>query len=245
MRFDRNRAVITGGAHGIGAATCRQLISEGGEVLIADSDAAAAERLAEEVDPCATAWPMDVSDPAAWSELSQYLLDTGNGELDVLVNNAFTVTVRSAKDLHPDDWERQISVDLSAVYHSVHALLPLLTAASGSVVNISSVHAVLGYPGHPAYAAAKGGVTSLTRQLSAEYATAVRFNAVLPGAIDTRLWRDVNKTDRLHHAGLAAQKRLGTPEEVAAAVAFLASDDASYITGSSLAVDGGLTSSCY
>lgn len=245
MRFQGTRAVVTGGAHGIGAASCHRFVAEGGEVVVADTDAAAAEQLAEELGSAARSWTIDVSDEHAWSRLRRHLVETGDGALDVLVNNAFTVTVRPAGELAASEWERQIGVDLSAVYHSVYSLLPLLQSARGAVVNVASVHAVLGYPGHPAYAAAKGGVVALTRQLSAEYGMNVRFNSVLPGAIRTRIWDDANEQERDHHAALAAQGRLGKPEEVAAAIALLGSDDASYISGSCLTVDGGLTSSCY
>jgi len=244
-RFDGMRALVTGAAHGIGASTCRRLADEGAAVFVADIDSAAAAQLANEFGPAATATATDVGDPTACSELARGFADGGDGGLDVLVNNAFTVTINPAGQLAAADWEREIDLNLSGVYHGVHALLPLLHRSRGAVVNVSSVHAVVGYPGHPGYAAAKGGGTPLTRQLCADYTTAVGFHAVLPGAIHTRIWNNVSETDKTHHAARAAEKRLGTPEEMATAIAFLSSEDASYITGACLAVDGGLTSCWY
>ncbi len=242
-RFEGRHALITGAAHGIGAATCRRLVAEGAHVIVADIDLPGAELLAAALGSSASAHVLDVGDPDAWAILAADLTDSLTAGLDVVVNNAFTLDVAPASELALESWERQIAVDLSSVFHSVKMFLPMLTERGGAMVNVSSVHAVAGYPGHPAYAAAKGGVAALTRQLSADYGDRVRFNAVLPGAIDTRVWEGADEADRLHHAGLAAMRRLGKPEEVAAAIAFLASDDASYVCGATLTVDGGLTSS--
>jgi NAD(P)-dependent dehydrogenase (short-subunit alcohol dehydrogenase family) len=245
-RFAGLTALVTGGAHGIGAATCRRLAAEGAEVVVADLDLPAAEELAAEFGDRGRAVRLDAGDPVSWDALAESVHSAdGPGGVDVVVNNAFSLVVRPAGELSPADWDRQIAVDLSAVYHCVRVLLADLVERRGAVVNVASVHAVTGYPGHPAYAAAKGGVVALTRQLSAEYGASVRFNAVLPGAIQTRIWSDATPEDIAHHAGLAAVKRLGRPEEVAAAIAFLASGDASYISGACLTVDGGLTTSVF
>jgi glucose 1-dehydrogenase len=241
MRFVGKRALVTGGANGIGAATCRRLVDEGAYVLVADVDDEGARRLVAELGSAARAVHLDVADAASWDALGTAEADG----VDVVVNNAFTVTVQPAGELAPGDWDRQLAVDLSSVYHSVRTFLPSLIDRHGAVVNVASVHAVVGYRGHPAYAAAKGGVTALTRQLSADYGAQVRFNAVLPGAIDTRVWDGADAAERAHHAGLAAMNRFGRPAEVAAAIAFLASDDASYVCGACLTVDGGLTTARY
>lgn len=241
MRVAGKCAVVTGGAHGIGAATCRRLVAEGAEVVIADVDDVPAHALADELGDSARAVHLDVGVADEWEAVAGEL----GGRVDVVVNNAFTVTVRPLGELAPADWDRQIAVDLSAVYHCARVFLPALLQRHGAIVNVASVHAVVGYRGHPAYAAAKGGVTALTRQLSAEYGDRVRVNAVLPGAIDTRTWDAADAAERAHHALLAPAGRLGRPAEVAAAIAFLASDDASYVSGVCLAVDGGLTTARY
>ena len=119
--------------------------------------------------------------------------------------------------------------------------MPQLLATGGTIVNTSSVHAVIGYPGYSAYDAAKGGVCSLTRQLAAEYGPRVRVNSVLPGAIETPAWDDLPPSARESAIALAPAKRMGTPEDVAAAVCFLASDEAAFITGARCVVDGGWT----
>lgn len=241
MRFTGKRALVTGGANGIGAATCRRLVEEGAQVLVADIDDAGTGRLVAELGHAAQSVHLDVADATSWDALAGAEPDG----VDVVVNNAFTVTVRPAGELAPPDWDRQLAVDLTSVYHSVRVFLPSLIERHGAVVNVASVHAVAGYRGHPAYAAAKGGVTALTRQLSADYGARVRFNAVLPGAIDTRVWDGADAAERAHHAALAAMGRFGQPGEVAAAIAFLASDDASYVCGACLTVDGGLTTARY
>lgn len=243
MRFRDKVAVVTGGAHGIGAATCRRLVEEGATVVVADLDEVGAGRLVAELGSPAHAVRLDVADAESWATLAMWIAGSGPGVVDVIVNNAFTVTVQPAADLAPTDWDRQLAVDLTSVYYCVRTFLPMLTARRGAMVNVSSVHALVGYPGHPAYAAAKGGVTALTRQLSAEYGASVRFNAVLPGSIQTRIWDGATPAELAHHAQLAPVGRLGRPEEVAAAIAFLASADASYVSGICLAVDGGLTTS--
>ena len=160
------------------------------------------------------------------------------GRLDIVHNNAFAVTVKPTHKLTEEEWHRQLDVSLTAIFLSVRAAIGELRKRRGVIINTSSVHAVMGFLGHAAYDAAKGGACSLTRQLAAEYAPEVRVNAIIPGGIATSAWGerhdDVRAWERQTPAG-----RLGTPEEIAAAVAFLASDEASYITGASLVVDGG------
>jgi NAD(P)-dependent dehydrogenase (short-subunit alcohol dehydrogenase family) len=159
--------------------------------------------------------------------------------VDVLVSNAFTVDVAPAHETSLASWERQLAVNLTGGFLGVRALLPDLRERRGAIVLISSVHAHKGIPGHPAYAAAKGALLSLSGQLAVEYGPEVRVNAVLPGPILTAAWDRVSQADRDRSVAETAAGRFGRPEEAAAAIAFLASPEASYITGSSLLVDGG------
>jgi NAD(P)-dependent dehydrogenase (short-subunit alcohol dehydrogenase family) len=161
----------------------------------------------------------------------------------VLVNNAASWTVAPAHELTAAEWRRQLDACLTSVYLGFRACHADLVARGGSVVNVSSVHALAGLPGHPAYAAAKGGIVALTRQLAVEYGPAVRVNAVLPGPILTAAWDRVPEEERVHGADGTILERFGSPDEVAAAIAFLASDDAAYITGAALPVDGGWSAS--
>ena len=243
MRFAGKLALITGAASGIGAATAEQLAAEGARVIAADINA---ERLAElaqrlraaggAVETCA----FDAGSESGWQAAAALVADLGGG-LDVLVNNAFTLELKPIHELSLESWQRQLQVDLTSVYLGAHAFVEQLCANRGAIVNVASVHAVIAWRGHPAYAAAKGGVLALTRQLAVEYGPALRVNAVLPGPILTPLWNDVSDEGRRSAAGETALDRMGTAAEVAAVITFLASDEASYVTGASLAVDGGQT----
>lgn len=161
------------------------------------------------------------------------------GPVGVLVSNAYTVDVSPAHETTLASWERQLAVNLTGAFLGFRAVLPDLRAHHGAVVLTSSVHARMGIPGHPAYAASKGALLSLCGQLAVEYGPQIRVNAVLPGPILTAAWDRVPPADRALSVEGTAARRFGTPEEVAAAIAFLAADEASYITGSSLLVDGG------
>ena len=242
-RFSGRVVLVTGAASGIGAAAATRFAEEGASVVLADIEEAGAERVAAEIRGGgheAFAVRCDVSSRSDWEEVSG-LVRQRHGRLDVLHNNAFARDLAPAHLLEESSWERQLAVSLSSVYLSVRTFLPDLLEARGSIVNTSSVHALLGFPSHPAYAAAKGGIVALTQQLAVEYGPAIRVNCVLPGPIQTAVWDTASAEDLRRAAAGTAAGRMGRPEEVAAAVVFLASDDASYITGTSLLVDGGYT----
>ena len=236
--------LVTGAAHGIGEATAQRFARAGWDVVVSDIDLAAADAAADQLVAAggtATAAHLDVARAESWAAL-RGALEAERRLPNVVVNNAYNISIAAAHELSEDAWNLQVSVGMSSVYRSIKTFHDCLRAQQGSVVNVSSVHALAAWPGRPAYAAAKGGVLSLTRQLSLDYAPAVRVNAVIPGAIDTRAWDGVDESARREQESHISLARFGQASEVASAIFFLASDDASYITGTSILVDGGLMS---
>jgi NAD(P)-dependent dehydrogenase (short-subunit alcohol dehydrogenase family) len=241
-RFAGQTAIVTGAASGIGRATAERLAAEGARLVLVDladqvDDAAGELRAAGAT---AVAVRGDVSAEETWQLAARAARSAGGG-VDVVISNAAVNHRLPAHELTRAGWDAQLAVNLTATFLGVRACIGDLAARQGSVVIVSSVHALVGLPGNPAYAAAKGGLTALTRQLAAEYGPAVRVNAVLPGPILTRAWDQTSEEDRRRSIEQTIAKRFGSPAEVAAAIAFLASADAAYITGASLAVDGGWT----
>ncbi len=244
-RLDGHAAFVTGSARGLGRAIAERLAAEGAGVAVADVDLAAAEdaaaALRSDRGARAVAVHVDVRDPAAVAAGMERAA-AELGVLDILVNNAGVVRDRRLEEMSDEDWDTVIDVDLRGYFVCARAALPHLRRGGwGRIVNISS-RAYLGNPGQANYSAAKAGVVGMTRALSMELARdGITVNAVAPGAIDTALVRDHPRAEQIIERAIRMQpvKRLGTPEDVAAAVAFLASDDAAFISGDVLHVTGG------
>jgi NAD(P)-dependent dehydrogenase (short-subunit alcohol dehydrogenase family) len=238
-RFEGRVVAVTGAASGIGEACARRFAAEGAGVAIADVDEERGRDVAASIgSERALFVRCDVASSADWQNLREVVVERWR-RLDVLHSNAFIQIAAPAHELAEDDWDRMQAVNLKAAYLGTKVLIDLLSETGGSIVLTSSVNALVGRPGRPAYAAAKAGLCALARQLAVEYGPDVRVNTVVPGAIVTPPWRAVPDSHRAASAAATAAKRLGEPAEIAAAVAFLASSDASYITGADLVVDGG------
>jgi NAD(P)-dependent dehydrogenase (short-subunit alcohol dehydrogenase family) len=252
-RLDGKVAIITGAASGIGRATARLFATEGARVAIFDRDAASAreaEKSMREDGFVSRAWQVDVADgPALEAAVSDAAL--GLGRLDILVNNAATYEPKSFDDLTTDQWRRVLDTNLTAYFLAARASArEMLKAGGGSIVNICSVHRMISEPNSGAYAASKGGVAQLTRNLAIELAEAnIVVNSISPGFIRTRMSvvNGVDETTTPHfmahyvNTGRIALRRAGLPEEIAAAALFLGSRECGYLTGADLVVDGGLT----
>ena len=233
-------ALVTGGAGGIGLATARALAREGARVVIADRDAARAEAAvrALEADGVrdAVAAACDVADEA---QVHRTVLDAiaRFGRLDVAINNAGLMISKPIAQLTADDFRRTLDVDLLGAFYVIRDSFAVMRPG-GAIVNVASIHAIETSPNVSAYAAAKAALVSLTRSAAIEgKPLGIRVNAVLPGAVDTAmLWENPNV-----HSGAESVERsdVGKPEDVAAVIAFLASDAARFVQGAGVVVDGG------
>lgn len=230
-------AVVTGAARGIGAAVVDALVSDGCLVFATDIE------FDSEPETRASVFRsrLDVSSDLDWRALAAEITDQF-GHCDVVVNNAFAILRKPAHETSPQEWDQQMSVCLTPVHRSLYHLAPLLFDADAPcMVNVSSVHARLTDPLHVAYATAKAAVEGATRALAVEYAPKLRVNAVAPGAITTQQWNTVPAAEIDGVVARIPASRMGVPADVAEAVRFLASPNASYITGQSVVVDGGWT----
>ena len=236
-------AVVTGGAAGIGRAISEVLAEAGAKVVIADHNPDAAHALATELNAIPLA--LDVTDPEA-AETAAARLAAEHGPAAILINNAGIVQNGPALEIDIADWQRVIDVDLNGVFYTARAFgRHMVAAGKGAVVNTSSMAAEIVVHPQPqiAYNAAKAGVNMITKSLAVEWAGRVRVNAVAPGYTATELTLLGRSKPEWFNTWLAGipMGRLATPREIALAVAFLASDAASYITGTVLTVDGGYT----
>ena len=246
-RFAGRRALITGGASGIGFATASRIIAEGGAVAVLDRDEAALLRSRSAL-PLQFAKPCDVRDADALEasvDLAAHALD---GTIDLLVNAAGIYRIRPAVELEPAEWDEVLAVNLRGTFLAARAVAKRLIAAgkAGAIVNLSSIAALVADAGEPCahYNASKGGVIALTRQLAVEWAShRIRVNAVCPGLIDTPMLRvmDNPESGTAYVNTFVPLRRLGYPDEVASMIAFLASDESAYVTGVAIPIDGGLT----
>lgn len=247
-RHDTTIALVTGAAHGIGRAIALHLAREGAAVALLDLDAAGAEATADLIRAehgTAFATRADITDMTrltAALDASEAAL----GPLTLLVNNAAFTEAGDLAGIGLETWHKEIDVNLNGTYHCLRAVLPRMQAqGGGAVVNISSVNGVR-YFGNPAYSAAKAALINLTQSVASEYGRhGIRCNAVLPGSVrtDNITWKIRQEKDPQVFEKLARwypMGRVAEPEDIAKAVAFLGSDEASYITGVALPVDGGL-----
>jgi 2-keto-3-deoxy-L-fuconate dehydrogenase len=237
-RFSGKRALVTGAGSGIGEAVARGLHAEGAEVVLADLRAEAVEAIAAELGERATPVTLDVRDEEAVRRVV--------GDLDVLANVAGIGSTTTAPETALDTWEDVFAVNARGTFLCCkHAIPSMVARGGGSIVNMGSVAGLVGLRNRAAYCASKGAVIALTRALAIDHvADGVRVNAVCPGTVDSpwvrRLVDEIGESlDALrarHPMG-----RLGEPDEIAAAVLYLASDDAAFVTGTAFAIDGGLT----
>ncbi len=245
-RFDRRVAVVTGAAGGIGRATCLRLASEGATVAATDVDAHLVGSLVDEIRGAggrALGLGLDVRDPSSTqAAMGRVVHDLGS--LDVLVNNAGVFAQTPVMDIDPDRWDALMAVNLRGVLVCSQAAGRIMRerGTEGAIVNLGSLAGqVGGVVAGADYAASKAGVIALTKSLAKQFASfGVRVNAVNPGVIDTAMPAQFPSASRARMIEDTPLKRMGRPEEVASVIAFLASDDASFVTGTTLDVNGGI-----
>ncbi|PYV18234.1 MAG: NAD(P)-dependent oxidoreductase [Acidobacteria bacterium] len=245
-------AIVTGGASGIGRATANLFSREGAQVAILDRNGAAARETVENLRRAgaeAGAWEVDLAEGAVTETIIANVA-AEMGRIDVLVNNAATYVLRSFAQMTREEWQKVLDTNLTAYFLCARAAAKEMRKHGGSIINISSVHRIISEPNSGAYAASKGGVSQLTRNLAIELAPDnIVVNSISPGFIRTPMSvvNGVDETttpnfiDTYVKTGRIPLRRAGLPEEIAAAALFLASRECGYLTGADLVVDGGLT----
>ena len=243
FRHDGRIALVTGGASGIGEATCRAMSAAGASVLIVDIDRARAEALASDL-PGARALICDITDESAVAALFSKL-----STLDILVNNAGIGLVGGIEETAVADFDRLLAVNVRGMFLVTKAAMPLLFASQGSIINMGSVAGLIGVKQRFAYCATKGAVVSMTRQLAVDYPTRIRVNCICPGTVDTpfveayldKYHKHEKDKVRLELNARQPIGRLGKPGEIAHLAVYLASDEAAFVQGSIMSIDGGWT----
>ena len=250
-RLQDQVAVVTGGAQGLGGAIARGLAADGASVLIADIDLEESHRNVEQIQAAGNSALAVRTDVSRREELEAAVERAVRvwGRLDILVNNAFDVSTAGtggAVQVSEEDWDAGMNVMVKAIYRAVKLAVPeMIKSGAGSIVNISSVHGLLTAPGFLVYETAKAAVIGMTRQMACEYGPdGIRVNSILPGHMVTErlqpMW-DENPSGRAYFQDQYPVRRLGTPEDIAHGAVFLCSEEASFITGHALVIDGGLS----
>lgn len=242
MNLEGKIAIVTGASSGIGRAIAERYSWEGAKVVIADVNEKDGQELAEEIG--GFFMNCDVSQK---EDVRRVVNDTVEkfGKLDVMVNNAGIGSTKGIEEMDLEDYEKVRAIDLDGVVYGCKAAVPHLKETEGNIVNIASIYGLVGDVGSTAYNAAKGGVVNLTRSVADDLAKHnVRVNSICPGFVDTPMTEEALEEDefREHVLGMTSLGRVADPEEIASAAIFLASDEASFITGVNLPVDGGWTS---
>ena len=244
-------SIITGGATGMGLSMAHLFGSEGARVVILDIDENAGESAKKFLDLSGIDnefFPVDVTDESSTAQAIAASADFLGGQVDILVNNAGIATFGSVESASLSDWNNTIAVNATGSFLCSKSVLPYMKSSGGSIINMGSVAALVGIPNMAAYCAGKAAVVALTKQMAVEYASMkIRVNCLCPGTVaDTGMGRTILGTDLSTEAQAKRLKkyplgRFGEPNEIANAALFLASSEASFVTGASLTVDGGMT----